>query len=85
MTKFADGLSAIAGAHFKHEQRQAFLRVGVVFLLSMLLIIVWFITFRVVRSGEATLTSKVELEKEIAERKRAEEDKNTLEAQLRQA
>ncbi len=73
MAKFADGLSAIAETTFKHEQRQAFMRVGVVVLLSMLLIIVWFITFRVVRSWQETLTSKVELEKEIAERKRAEE------------
>jgi len=66
MTKFADGLSAIADTTLKHEQRQAFLRVAVVLLLSILLIVVWFITFRVVRSWRETLTGKVELEKEIA-------------------
>ena len=85
MTKFADGLSAIAGTTLKHELREAFFRVGVVFLLSVLLIIVWFITFRIVRSWEATLTSKVELEKEIAERKQAEQERERIIAELKDA
>ena len=73
MTKFAAGLSVSADTNLQNEQRQAFLRVGIAFLLIPLLIIVWYVAFRVVRNWEETLVSKKELEKEMAERKKAEE------------
>ena len=73
MTKFADGLSVYASTNLQDEQWQAFLRVGIVLVLIPLLIIVWFVAFQVVRSWEKTLISKKKMEKEIAERKKAEE------------
>ncbi|MEO1879896.1 MAG: ATP-binding protein [Methylococcales bacterium] len=74
MTHFAVDLSITASTRMKSEQRQAFLHLGVVFILIALLIIVWFVALRVVCNWEKTLISMRELEQEIAERKKAEEE-----------
>lgn len=73
MTHFAVDLSVTASTRMKDEQRKAFLRVGIVFMLILLLTIVWFVALRIERSWKKTLVDKELLEKEIAERKRIEE------------
>jgi len=73
MIPFTAGLVVTARTNLQDEQRQAFKRLGIVLLLISLLIIVWFVAFRVVSNWKKTLIDKRGLEKEITERKRAEE------------
>jgi len=73
MSPFITDLLVTARTNLQDEKRQAFMRLGIVLLLISLLIIAWFVAFRVVSNWKKTLINKRELEKEITERKRAEE------------
>ncbi|MBW2172128.1 MAG: hypothetical protein JRF69_09165 [Deltaproteobacteria bacterium] len=82
MTNLNADLSVIASMNLQNQQRQTLLRAVFVLLLIPLLIIVWFVAFRVMRGWAKTLISKKELEKEIVERKRVEEERGKLVADL---
>jgi len=73
MAELAVGLSAAADAALAGERRNALLHIGLVFVFIPLLIMGWFVVFRVVKNWDRTLVSKTELEKEIEARKRSEE------------
>jgi len=73
MADFTSGLGIISNTILKGEQRQALLHVGIVFLIIILLLIVWFAALRTESKLKKTLISKKELEKEIVERRRVEE------------
>ena len=82
MTSLDADLSVIANTNLQNQQRQTLLHVVFVLLLIPLLIIVWFVAFRVMRSWTKTFISKKELEKEVVERKRVEEERGKLVADL---
>jgi two-component system, sensor histidine kinase and response regulator len=73
MAELAVGLSEVADAALAGERRNALIHIGLVFVFIPLLVIGWFVVFRVVKNWDRTLVSKTELEKEIGARKRSEE------------
>ena len=74
MTQLATRLAVISSTSLKDAKQQVFLHIGFVFLLIPLLTIVWLVALRVVRNWMETLISKEVLEKEIVERKKAEDE-----------
>ena len=74
MTQLATRLAVISITSLKDAKQQVFLHIGFVFLLIPLLTIVWLVALRVVRNWMETLISKEVLEKEIVERKKAEDE-----------